>query len=67
MITIRPAQLADDAVLVAVDDTTWSTRSTPSWTVASSGPALVEDGVLREEFLLDGAYVADVRMARFLD
>lgn len=30
MITIRPAQLADDAALVAADDATWTTLTTPA-------------------------------------
>jgi ribosomal protein S18 acetylase RimI-like enzyme len=160
VITTRPAQLADDAALVAVDDATWSTLTTPAphpgnprshfarmpvedvivgeldgrvvgyvvlrneFAEAPShrhvleinglavhpdaagqglGGRLVDaavaeaarrgarkvtlrvlghndrarrlyercgftdEGVLREEFLLDGAYVDDVRMARFVD
>ena len=29
--------------------------------------ATTDEGVLREEFLLDGVFVDDVRMARFLE
>jgi GNAT superfamily N-acetyltransferase len=30
VITIRPAELADDAALVAIDDATWNTMTTPA-------------------------------------
>lgn len=62
MITIRPADLADDAALVAADDATWSTLTTPA---PKPGPRKhfarmpVEDVIVGE---LDGRVVGYVQL-----
>jgi len=59
-VTIRPASVEDDAALAGIDRPNAAARR------VYDACGFVVEGVLREEFLLDGRYVDDVFMARDL-
>jgi RimJ/RimL family protein N-acetyltransferase len=70
-VVVRPADLADESSLLALDRAGW----TPGLHVLGSNRAAqalyermgyVVEGRYREEFLIDGDYVDDVSLGKFL-